>query len=416
MEFNKYKLKDLTVNGKGEYGIGAPAVKYSPNLYKYLRITDIDDIGFINTNQMKSINDKNEEKYLLKANDIVFARTGNSTGKSYFYNSDDGPLVYAGFLIKFSLDPTKLNPKYLRYYTLTNEYKGWINQFSIGSTRKNINAKIFGDMVISLPPRYYQDFVVDILDSLERKVKINKQMVANLEELSQTLFKHWFVDFEFPDEDGNPYKSSGGEMIDSELGEIPSDWKVGVLSDMTEIIMGQSPKSDTYNNNKVGLPLLNGASDFKNRNIKPTKYTSAPKKIGHNLDYVFGVRATIGLVTELDGEYAIGRGAGLSKNNEENREFIYEILNQAFTYFERIGSVYINISSKDLKQYKLIIPSKQVLMKYHYQLEPIFSELHNRKEQITSLTNLRDTLLPKLMSGELEIPDDIEVNIDEFSI
>lgn len=418
MEFNKYKLKDLTVNGKGVYGIGAPAVKYSPNLYKYLRITDIDDIGFINTNQMKSINDKNEEKYLLKANDIVFARTGNSTGKSYFYNSDDGPLVYAGFLIKFSLDPTKLNPKYLRYYTLTNEYKGWINQFSIGSTRKNINAKIFGDMVISLPPRYYQDFVVDILDSLERKVKINKQMVANLEELSQTLFKHWFVDFEFPDEDGNPYKSSGGEMIDSELGEIPSDWKVGVLSDMTEIIMGQSPKSDTYNNNKVGLPLLNGASDFKNRNIKPTKYTSAPKKIGHNLDYVFGVRATIGLVTELDGEYAIGRGAGLSKNNEENREFIYEILNQAFTYFERIGSgsVYINISSKDLKQYKLIIPSKQVLMKYHYQLEPIFSELHNRKEQITSLTNLRDTLLPKLMSGELEIPDDIEVNIDEFSI
>ena len=418
MEFNKYKLKDLTVNGKGEYGIGAPAVKYSPNLYKYLRITDIDDNGFINTNQMKSINDKNEEKYLLKANDIVFARTGNSTGKSYFYNSDDGPLVYAGFLIKFSLDPTKLNPKYLRYYTLTNEYKGWINQFSIGSTRKNINAKILGDMVISLPPRYYQDFVVDILDSLERKVKINKQMVANLEELSQTLFKHWFVDFEFPDEDGNPYKSSGGEMIDSELGEIPPDWKVGVLSDMTEIIMGQSPKSDTYNNNKVGLPLLNGASDFKNRNIKPTKYTSAPKKIGHNLDYVFGVRATIGLVTELDGEYAIGRGAGLSKNNEENREFIYEILNQAFTYFERIGSgsVYINISSKDLKQYKLIIPSKQVLMKYHYQLEPIFSELHNRKEQITSLTNLRDTLLPKLMSGELEIPDDIEVNIDEFSI
>ena len=84
MEFNKYKLKDLTVNGKGEYGIGAPAVKYSPNLYKYLRITDIDDNGFINTNQMKSINDKNEEKYLLKANDIVFARTGNSTGKVIF--------------------------------------------------------------------------------------------------------------------------------------------------------------------------------------------------------------------------------------------------------------------------------------------------------------------------------------------
>lgn len=120
----------------------------------------------------------------------------------------------------------------------------------------------------------------------------------------------------------------------------------------------------------------------------------------------------------MDNDYAIGRGVGLSKNNKENREFIYEILNRAFTYFERIGSgsVYINISSKDLKQYKLIIPSKQVLIKYHNHLEPIFSELRNLKKQITSLTNLRDTLLPKLMSGEIEIPDNIEVNADEISI
>lgn len=349
--------------------------------------------------------------------DDVILLAGNNANGIFHINRFNGKFdaYQRTYIIKPKFDVIDID--YLYYYL---KFKlNFLRSQSIGSATKYLTKPILDNLEIYSPKSKRKETIISsILKILDKKIELNKRIIANLEELSQTLFKHWFVDFEFPDEDGNPYKSSGGEMIDSELGEIPSDWKVGVLSDMTEIIMGQSPKSDTYNNNKVGLPLLNGASDFKNRNIKPTKYTSAPKKIGHNLDYVFGVRATIGLVTELDGEYAIGRGAGLSKNNEENREFIYEILNQAFTYFERIGSgsVYINISSKDLKQYKLIIPSKQVLMKYHYQLEPIFSELHNRKEQITSLTNLRDTLLPKLMSGELEIPDDIEVNIDEFSI
>ena len=374
---------------------------------------DWNECGFISKERYEE-----SPEIMLETNDIVITKDG-TIGKVDIIKSLDKPTTVAsGLFVLRNSNPEEFNTMFIYYFLKSPIFKQFIEVRKEGSVIPHLYQKDFVELEIPKFNINNQKLIANILCSIDNKIDNNKQIIKNLEELSQTLFKHWFVDFEFPDEDGNPYKSSGGEMIDSELGEIPPDWKVGVLSDMTEIIMGQSPKSDTYNNNKVGLPLLNGASDFKNRNIKPTKYTSAPKKIGHNLDYVFGVRATIGLVTELDGEYAIGRGAGLSKNNEENREFIYEILNQAFTYFERIGSgsVYINISSKDLKQYKLIIPSKQVLMKYHYQLEPIFSELHNRKEQITSLTNLRDTLLPKLMSGELEIPDDIEVNIDEFSI
>ena len=388
----EFKLKDL-VNIK--YGKNQKNVKNPRGKYPILGTGGIMDYA---------------DDFLYDKPSVLIGRKG-SIGKVKYIEE---PFWTIDTLFYTIVNENLVIPKYL-YYKLSQIDFNYYNE---GTTIPSLRTETLYKIDIDLPKKNIQKKVVNLLNTIDEKIENNQKIIANLEELSQTLFKRWFVDFEFPDEDGNPYKSSGGEMIDSELGEIPPDWKVGVLSDMTEIIMGQSPKSDTYNNNKVGLPLLNGASDFKNRNIKPTKCTSAPKKIGHNLDYVFGVRATIGLVTELDGEYAIGRGAGLSKNNEENREFIYEILNQAFTYFERIGSgsVYINISSKDLKQYKLIIPSKQVLMKYHYQLEPIFSELHNRKEQITSLTNLRDTLLPKLMSGELEIPDDIEVNIDEFSI
>ncbi|WP_049385614.1 restriction endonuclease subunit S [Staphylococcus epidermidis] len=426
MEFNKYKLKDLTVNGKGEYGIGAPAVKYSPNLYKYLRITDIDDNGFINTNQMKSINDKNEEKYLLKANDIVFARTGNSTGKSYFYNSDDGPLVYAGFLIKFSLDPTKLNPKYLRYYTLTNEYKGWINQFSIGSTRKNINAKIFGDMVISLPPRYYQDFVVDILDSLERKVKINKQMVANLKELSQTLFKHWFVDFEFPDEDGNPYKSSGGEMIDSELGKIPSNWKIYKLKDIA------SHKKETFNPKKseevtvkhFSLPAYDNEEQAIEEEVNKIK---SNKWIINNNCVLFSKmnpdtkRIWLPVIDNKKLNVASSEFVVMESPNNKINSFIYNIcLNSQFIDYLKANTTGSTNSRQRVKptiavNYKLAIEDS-IVKKYSEIITPYMEEMKILRSEIGKLTQLRDTLLPKLMSGELEISDDIEVNSDELSI
>ncbi len=179
MEFNTVTLEDISI-GKGSYGISASAVEYDPNLYNYLRITDISEQGTINKNNLMSVDDKEAFRYILKENDIVFARTGNSTGKSYFYNINDGTLVYAGFLIKFSLDESKINPKFLKYYTLSFEYKNWLNSISTGSTRKNINAKMYGKMKIKLPPRKQQDFLVKILSKLDEKIELNNKINNNL--------------------------------------------------------------------------------------------------------------------------------------------------------------------------------------------------------------------------------------------
>lgn len=115
-EWKEYKLGDLIVGNKGCYGIAAPAVDYDRNKYTYLRITDINDDGTINKSNLKSVDDKNADNYILYPNDIVFARTGASVGRSYFYEEKDGVLVYAGFLIKFSIDSKKVNPKILKYY------------------------------------------------------------------------------------------------------------------------------------------------------------------------------------------------------------------------------------------------------------------------------------------------------------
>lgn len=180
MNLQKVTLASVSKLGHGEYGIGAPAVKYSKNLYTYLRITDIKDDGTLNMTELKSVDDEKASQYLLKPNDIVFARTGASTGRNYFYDGTDGKFVYAGFLIKFSIASDKVNPKFIKYYCMSDLYKGWIRSFNTGSTRGNINAQTLGEMTIYLPSRKQQDGMVRILSCIDSKIKNNLEINKNL--------------------------------------------------------------------------------------------------------------------------------------------------------------------------------------------------------------------------------------------
>ena len=178
-EWKTYTLKELS-KGKGEYGIGAPAIPFNKDKYTYLRITDINDDGTLNYSGLMSVDSEDAEKYLLEKNDIVFARTGNSTGRSYFYDGRDGVLVYAGFLIRFRLDDQKVNPKILKYYTHSQPYYNWVRSFDTGGTRGNINAKTYGDMPLCLPPHPIQNRIVEILDALDDKIENNRRINDNL--------------------------------------------------------------------------------------------------------------------------------------------------------------------------------------------------------------------------------------------
>ena len=209
-EWKEYKLGDLTIDGKGSYGIAAPAVEYDANKYTYLRITDINDDGTINKNGLKSVDDKNASNYLLKPNDIVFARTGASVGRSYFYDGRDGELVYAGFLIKYSLDSTKVNPKLLKFYTHSQVYYDWIQTVDNGATRGNINAQTYASMPVLLPDRNKQDEIVSILSSLDDKIDLLNRENATLEAMAETLFRQWFIE------------------------EVKEDWEEGKLGEICE--------------------------------------------------------------------------------------------------------------------------------------------------------------------------------------
>ena len=193
MRFEVKSLKELSIHHKGTYGIAASAVPYSTDLYTYLRITDINDDGTINKDGLMSVANERASEYLLHPNDIVFARTGASTGRNYFYDGTDGEFVYAGFLIKFSIDPSLVNPYFVKYHCLSDNYHSWIQSFNTGSTRGNINAQTLGNMPIKLPPREQQDKMVEILSSLDEKIKANVAINKNLEEQAQAIYNEMFV-------------------------------------------------------------------------------------------------------------------------------------------------------------------------------------------------------------------------------
>ena len=187
----KTTLCDVSLDG-GHYGIAAPAVDFKPGLPAYLRITDINDDGTLNPSDRKSVDDSSAGNYLLHEGDIVFARTGNSTGRNYYYDPRDGEYAYAGFLIKFSLDPRKINPRYMKYYAQSKQYWDWVSSFNTGSTRGNINAKTYASMPIDLLSRQIQDGIVAICDAIDDKIRINRQLNDYLEQCLLARYDHLF--------------------------------------------------------------------------------------------------------------------------------------------------------------------------------------------------------------------------------
>lgn len=187
MGYRVATLGELSLDN-GKYGIAASAVDFDTELPAYLRITDINDDGTLNKLDRKSVNDPSACKYMLSEGDIVSARTGNSTGRNYFYDPRDGKFAFAGFLVKFSLDASKVNPRFVKYYAQSRAYWDWVASFKTGSTRGNINAKTYAQMPIPLPERSAQNSIVALCDCISDKIRINAQLNGYLEELVDALF------------------------------------------------------------------------------------------------------------------------------------------------------------------------------------------------------------------------------------
>ncbi len=387
-EYRTYTLEELSI-GKGNYGIAASAVPFDSSLHTYLRITDINDDGSLNKPGLMSVDEDDAEKYLLKPNDIVFARTGNSTGRSYFYDGSDGELVYAGFLIKFSLDSTKVNPRILKYYTHSKPYYDWVQSFGTGSTRGNINAKTYGNMPIKLPPRDTQDNIVAILKSLDDKIENNRRINENLEQQAQALFDKFLMNEELPRD---------RVLKDYAFINPTRSMKKGEVA--RYIDMSSLPTKGSFPSDWVDKPF-NGGMKFQNGDTLMARITPCLEN---------GKTAYINFL-EKD-EIAFGSTEYIVMSPHEgipSEMFYFLARNDDFVSYAVAhmngSSGRQRVSASDIENYTMPNIPSHLIEQFGLKANAIMETIKNNSLESRRLAELRDTLLPRLMSGELKVND-----------
>ena len=363
----------------------------------------------INFDEVEFITKQKDEllrKGKIKVGDIVLTTRGSVGNVGLFHENlrfKQARINSGMVIIRNNNEIFDIN--YL-YQLLKSPYmKQQYKSMSTGTAQPQLPIKDIKKLNLIVPPLEEQEKISGILSSLDNKIELNNKMNKTLEEVAQSIFKRWFVDFEFPNEDGLPYKSSGGEMVESELGMIPKGWEVTHIYDISQVTMGVSPSSKTYNEDNIGLPLLNGAADFEGKLIKPSKFTSEPKKICKKGDMVFGVRATIGNIVFADKEYALGRGvASVEPNNKVFREFIYYSLDNSMENLinNASGSVFLNLKKADITDLKVCY-SEEIVEKFNNVAKVLIDKVIENDIESEMLKQNRDILLSKLMNGEIQI-------------
>lgn len=393
-----YKSKEFRGKGTKMINMG--------ELFRYDRIGDCEmDLIELSTSE--------KERFLVKDGDLLFARRSliaEGAGKCSLVirNSER---TFESSIIMARPNPKEANSEYLLYFFKSRTGKFLLDTILRQVAVSGITGTDLMNLKIPVPPLIEQQSIAKILSSFDSKIALNRAMNTNLELIGQALFKHWFVDFEFPNEDGKPYKSSGGDMVDSELGEVPNGWGVGTLGEFCEIIMGQSPPSTTYNEIGDGLPFYQGISDFGFRFPSRRVYCTAPTRFAEDGDVLLSVRAPVGSLNVADERCAIGRGVAALRLKGKQKGYLYYLLRatqSGWNKFEAEGTVFGSVTKSDVHDFKVILSPDALRNQFGSLVESLDKQIATNEKQSRTLAALRDALLPKLMSGKIRVP--VEVN------
>ncbi|WP_053037126.1 MULTISPECIES: restriction endonuclease subunit S [Staphylococcus] len=412
--------------------------------YRAISAKNIKNMNLVNQNSMNKAKASLYKKWMKKEIDKgdILLTSEAPLGETLYWDFEE-KIILSQRVFGLKVNNEIVNSKYLFAYMQTPFFKHELFSRESGTTVTGIRRKELEKIVIKVPSMYIQNYIGQIIYNINYKINNNNKIIANLEELSQTLFKSWFVDFEFPDENGNPYKSSGGEMIDSELGEIPKGWKVSKFNDYIEnIIAGDWGKQNEEGNYTCPTRIIRGADldSFSkgNKGKAPIRYILEKNYKKKKLiagDIIIEISG--GSPTQSTGRTLLIDNNIITYNDKLVSTNFCKVIRPSVNYYSDWINEYLkylydrnvffnyengttgikNLDYKSvLNTMKIISPEIYLIKKFHYQTHKYYNYIQTLGYENKKLQDLRDTLLPKLMSGEIEIPDDIEVNNDELSI
>jgi len=306
------------------------------------------------------------DKYLFDGEFILVAEDGENLRSN---NQNICNLVKGKFWVNNHAHILKANDENCNKYLYYNFNRIYFSPFITGSAQPKLNKENLLNIITYVHEFPEQQKIASVLSALDSKIELNNRINAELEAMAKTLYDYWFVQFEFPIEAaiaakmgdpnliGKPYKTSGGKMVwnDELKREIPEGWEVKELHKIAKCLMGQSPKGESYNQDGIGTPLLNGPADYENGALKGRTYTTEPTRLCQKDDLVLCIRATIGNLVYSEQEFCLGRGvAAVRANDKRLSELIYFLLIQEIERFkvQATGSIIVGITKDDLIESK----------------------------------------------------------------
>lgn len=315
---------------------------------------------------------------LYEKKSVLIPRKG-SLGNLYFANQ---PFWTVDTLFYTEIDETIVMPEFLYYKLKTYD----LASMNVGSAVPSLTIAILNPIELDLPPLSEQEEIVRVLSVLDNGIKINKKINHHLEKMAQAIFQSWFIDFE-------PFN-----------GIHPSDWKIGKLYQIADITMGQSPKGSSYNENGIGSVFYQGRTDFGERFPTQRLFTTEPKRMADTNDILMSVRAPVGDLNIATEKCCIGRGLASIRSNNQFQSFVqYTMfsLNQNLNMFNGEGTVFGSINKKSLANLPVLIPNDDSILQFEKSVTPIDSAIKNNYLEKCRLIELREALLPRLISGEI---------------
>ena len=418
-----FKSQDL-----GDRGIPVVKIKNVNN-----RTVNIADTQFF---PQELLNEKHS-RFFLEDGDVLIAMTGQgSVGRvGRLSNSSNQRILLNQRVGKF-IAKENLNLRYFFYVSSSSYYEEIFFNAGLGSGQPNLSPDVIGQVEIPLPPLPEQKAIAHVLGSLDDKIELNRRMNETLEGMAQALFKSWFVDFDPVIDNalaaGNPIPEPLAQRAETrrqaiangtanreaaqafpasfrfteELGWIPEGWEVNKIVEEVNLVMGQSPSSDHYNKDGKGLPFHQGVTNYGERFPKHEQFSTGGNRIAEKGDILFSVRAPVGRINIADQRLIIGRGLSALRHNMDCQSYLVYFLKSFFQKEDSIGSgtIFNAVTKKDMENIPLISPSEELTLAFNVKGDSFDARISRNTKETQTLAKLRDVLLPKLISGELRIP------------
>ena len=352
-------------------------------------VLNVRNLGFatVNTDKLEMVSDGTLERlsaHKLVTGDIVFGRKGAVERHAFISESENG-WMQGSDCIRLRVLADSVNPRFLSYYFLTKRHRAFMmSMCSHGTTMASLNQKIIEKIIVPLPERSIQDKVVEILATLDKQIATNQKINENLEQQAKALYQQMFIENTSP------------------------DWVEGSLRDIADITMGQSPSGSSYNEDGIGAIFFQGRAEFSFRFPTIRLYTTEPKRMACANDILMSVRAPVGDLNIAHTDCCIGRGLAAIHSKTNHQSFVlYTMfsLRKQLDVFNGEGTVFGSINRNSLNDMPILIPSDETIEEFERIVAPMDAAIRNNYDEICRLQDIRDTLLPRLMSGELDISE-----------